>query len=580
LDPVEKAIRTALEKGEADERAFREGVYRKAFAALERALESNPVAPELAQRRRSSVQAKIAEIESEYIPAFPSLDAIDREPAPEPEPSPAPAEPPFARPGDVYASTPPEPAPPPRYAAAEPAPAVYAERPAMRVPPIQPRPESAPARPEQIWRTGDRVEPSFDASGRQPELAGRPEPLTHAELPLHAEAAGRAEPQIWSEPEPSPDAPQAAPTPAWNEIAAPRQEWPEATPETGQWAEPAPAAEAWTEPVPPAEQWAEAAAPAGQWAEPAEPTVEEWQAAPAPEFPAAEPEIRVAPPVTSAGRAAAPSVAPAVETDTGGAVPRNFFPDLDDFGQPGTRPTAAPGEEPEGPTVSTDGGPNVARERRRPFAAMFIVATLLAAVGIGVWWGINTGLFKSAEEIAGDEVPNPPTVAEGEDFIPEDENNAPQLPGEADAERNWISVFTPDDPTIVSAPGDTTAEVMEDDTGEFLRIRSGASGSAISFDVGQGILEQLAGKHAVFDISARSEEGKETQFAVDCNFGELGDCGRKRYAAGYAKGDFLFEMELPAKSPGASGTIAITPDIAGQGKALDIFEIRVSASSR
>ncbi|MGO4842547.1 hypothetical protein AB4144_60790, partial [Rhizobiaceae sp. 2RAB30] len=94
--------------------------------------------------------------------------------------------------------------------------------------------------------------------------------------------------------------------------------------------------------------------------------------------------------------------------------------------------------------------------------------------------------------------------------------------------------------------------------------------------VGQGVLEQLAGKRAVFDIVARAEEGKETQISVDCNFGELGGCGRKRYAVGYEKGEFLFEIELPNKRPGAEGTIAVNSDIANGGKAIDVYEIKVS----
>ncbi len=90
------------------------------------------------------------------------------------------------------------------------------------------------------------------------------------------------------------------------------------------------------------------------------------------------------------------------------------------------------------------------------------------------------------------------------------------------------------------------------------------------------MLEQLAGKKATFNIVARGAEGQETEMAVDCNFGELGDCGRKRYALGYEKADFLFELNLPAEQPGAGGTIAIIPDFANQGRAVDIYEIKVS----
>ncbi|TIU19607.1 MAG: hypothetical protein E5W53_22275, partial [Mesorhizobium sp.] len=123
---------------------------------------------------------------------------------------------------------------------------------------------------------------------------------------------------------------------------------------------------------------------------------------------------------------------------------------------------------------------------------------------------------------------------------------------------------------------DAKAEVMQDDSGSFLRVRSGASGSAISFDVGQGVLEKLAGMHATFDIIARSEEGKETQISVDCNFGELGDCGRKRYAVGHERNEYLFDVRFPDKPPGAAGTIAINSDFDKQGKSVDIYEIRVS----
>lgn len=215
--------------------------------------------------------------------------------------------------------------------------------------------------------------------------------------------------------------------------------------------------------------------------------------------------------------------------------------------------------------------------RGRPLAAMFFVATLLAMGGIGAWWAVQTGLLKSAEE-RDTSVHNPPKQLESEDFSPEGATPGPLRSGEAEQSRNWITVFSPSDATDVSAPSGTSAEVTKDDTGRFLRIRSGNTGSAVSFDVGQGVLEQIAGKHAVFDIVARAEDGKETQMAVDCNFGELGDCGRKRYLVGYQRGEYLFEMDVPDKQPGAAGTIAINADIAKEGKAVDIYEIRVSVT--
>ena len=68
MDPIETAIRNALQKGNAEDRAFREKVYRSAFAALERATQAQPnLTVEVAIKRRKSLQARITSIESEFM---------------------------------------------------------------------------------------------------------------------------------------------------------------------------------------------------------------------------------------------------------------------------------------------------------------------------------------------------------------------------------------------------------------------------------------------------------------------------------------------------------------------------------
>ncbi len=230
--------------------------------------------------------------------------------------------------------------------------------------------------------------------------------------------------------------------------------------------------------------------------------------------------------------------------------------------------------------VAPDPNPKRARRSRRPFAIAFVLATLVAAAGMAGWGALQLGMFKTAAQ-RDTTVPNPPLTVEDEDFSPDEDENPstpPPLNSEATADRNWIDVFTPADPTLVSAPAGATAEVMQDESGSFLRIRSGSSGAAVLFDVGQGILEQASGKKALFDIIARAEEGQETEITVDCNFGELGDCGRKRYLIGYERGEYLFEVGMPARDPGAGGTIAINSDFSNEGKSVDIYQIRVSIS--
>lgn len=361
LDPIEKAIRNAFEKGNSDDRAFRERVYRSAFAALDRALLANPnVTVEVAMKRRKAMQAKIAEIESEFLPAVPGV-------APEVEIG-----------------------------------------------------DRAPAAPAQ---NGGRVEPSLGAGA---------------------------------------DAPRSRVLPVVPDII---------------------------------------------------------------------PEGALPPSAAEAALAGSPQVTPERDKRRIG--------------------------------------------RRLPLTAMFFGVTILALVGIGLWWAIQSNAFKTLEQLG--QPPSPTPTVSDEDYEP-DTSGKPKLSSDAAQNRNWINVFSPANPAQVATPADAKAEVMKDDSGAFIRVTSGASGSAVSFDVGQGVLEQIAGKHAVFDIVARAQDNKETQMSVDCNFGELGDCGRKRYAVGNQRNEYLFDVQMPAKRPGSAGTIAINSDFDKQGKSVDIYEIRVSVT--
>jgi hypothetical protein len=374
LDAIEKAIRNAFEKGNAEDRQFREKVYRSAFAALDRALKANPgVTVENAINRRKAMQAKIAEIESEFLPAVPDVDhaALD-----------------IAVAADAASAAPQVDAPTARGSGA-----------------------------------GDRVEEPVISAG---------------------------------------DAPRSRPAPVAPEIIPDR---------------------------------AEAEAPA-------------------------------------------PRDAAASEVE----------PDRDE---------------------------RRLRGRRLPLGTLVAGLVLLAIIGGGLLWLTQSGFMRGAGQ---------PTIEPSAQDAGQDGSHAPQQaasplkPDGEDETRNWITVFTPSDPAAVSAPADAKVEAMKDDTGPFLRVRSGASGSPVAFDVGQGVLAQLAGKHAVFVIVARAQEGQETQMSVDCDFGNLGGCGRKRYTVANTRNEYLFDVNLPDKQPGGAGTISVNSDFDNKGKAVDIYEIRASVA--
>ncbi len=97
LDPIEKAIRAALEKGNPEEGAFRQKIYRSAESALTRSLSARAdLTDQIKQTRLSRLQQVIASIETEFTPAtVPAVSADKRFEPTQPAPTPRPQEPPF-----------------------------------------------------------------------------------------------------------------------------------------------------------------------------------------------------------------------------------------------------------------------------------------------------------------------------------------------------------------------------------------------------------------------------------------------------------------------------------------------------
>lgn len=213
------------------------------------------------------------------------------------------------------------------------------------------------------------------------------------------------------------------------------------------------------------------------------------------------------------------------------------------------------------------GAPLAEEQRRRPIAMLFLLAVLLAAAGIGAWWMSRSDILGTVLQ-SGPALPYPPMVEEPSSGA----TSAPDILRD-EAGREWITIFSPGDPTSVTASAGASAEAVSD--GEtYLRIGSGPTKAAVSFDIGQGTLERLAGQRAVFSLTTRSAEG-ETQISISCDFGVLGDCGRTRYVVGPEPSEYLFEVELPDRTPRAGGQIAIISDIEGKNRMLDIYSLRV-----
>ncbi|MFP1632833.1 hypothetical protein ACLB6G_13955 [Zhengella sp. ZM62] len=285
---------------------------------------------------------------------------------------------------------------------------------------------------------------------------------------------------------------------------------------------------------------------------------------PVPEPEAGPPVEPAVPPVREPGagvHAAAPPVG--IDTPQGTARETDFVSQLRvDRRDDGLE--SAPGDDP--------GSVERRPRRRRPFARLLTVSLLLVFVGIGAWWLYSSQALVPLSVRDG-AVPNPPARLNEDEFSPAAPDGG-RL-GEVPQGGSWITIFTPDDPTTVSAPSGTTVDIAGEGRDKALRITPSAPDSAAVFDLGEGVLAQLAGRRVTFDVNAAAPEGESTQMSIRCNLAELGDCGRKRFDVEASRRDFLFEVELPDRQPGSFGSISLTPDISQGRVPVDIFGIRV-----
>jgi len=307
--------------------------------------------------------------------------------------------------------------------------------------------------------------------------------------------------------------------------------------------------------------------------EPAAPSVSPTVAPPmaAPSVPVREPAAPDIPPAVA--RRAEPSFFP----DSPRAEPpvsHDPTPDWSAAPAPerAERPALAgePRQAPAKPAARSEEKPRRTRSR---WGAVAGLLSFLIILGLAVWIAAEFGLF------------GPPGGGQPQASGPAASDNgsgtegAPRRPGEDQALEDWIVVFSPDDPTTVAAAAGAKAEVVEAGGDKAIRIASGQSGAVVRFDIGQGTLERIAGKHAVFDIVARTGDGPETQMSISCDFGALGDCGRNRYIVGSQRSEFLLQVDVPAGTPAGAGAIEIQSDVENGGKAVEILQIRVSASA-
>jgi hypothetical protein len=222
-------------------------------------------------------------------------------------------------------------------------------------------------------------------------------------------------------------------------------------------------------------------------------------------------------------------------------------------------------------------------DRGLGFSLMLI--TCLAVLVMGVWFAVSNGALRlrGTAEVADTTVTvAPQDLPEAEKpAVTAGDQTAAQVPAAAPAD-NWLMIFRPENPGELVVDPTISANVKGSGPLAHLRVepaKSSTGDAAVVFSIGQGVLEQIAGKRAVFDIVAAADDGNPTQISVFCDFAGLGDCGRKRFQIDAATSDNLFQIEFPAGQPTGSGQIVLNPDVEGKGRALEIYAIKVRVAN-
>ncbi len=228
------------------------------------------------------------------------------------------------------------------------------------------------------------------------------------------------------------------------------------------------------------------------------------------------------------------------------------------------------------PDVRAADGRKRRRKRGSLLSLTMVVATLLAAVVAAVWW-VETNNLLQSPAARDTNVANPPATVASQDF--DGAAGLQTLGAQEGFTGDWVEVYTPGKTEAAVTPGpQATAEPVNDDGGQRILLTSGdadADGD-VTIEIPAEILAELSGKTSTLALTVQATPGKSTEFAVECNFSSLGECGRHRFTLHDERVDMLFKVTFDRSlAPSAAGQIVINSDISGGGKGLNLYAIRV-----
>ncbi|OCP37990.1 biotin transporter BioY [Ensifer sp. LC163] len=227
------------------------------------------------------------------------------------------------------------------------------------------------------------------------------------------------------------------------------------------------------------------------------------------------------------------------------------------------------------PEVRAMDGRTRRRKRGRLLSLTMVVATLAAALVAAVWW-VETNNLLQSPAARDTNVANPPATVASQDF--DGAAGLQTLGAQEGFTGDWVEVYTPGKTGAITPGPQATAELAKDDGGQRMLLTSAdadADGD-VTIEIPAAILAELSGKTSTLALTVQATPGKATEFAVECNFSSLGECGRHRFTLHDERVDMLFKVTFDRSlAPSAAGQLVINSDISGGGKGLNLYAIRV-----
>jgi len=158
---------------------------------------------------------------------------------------------------------------------------------------------------------------------------------------------------------------------------------------------------------------------------------------------------------------------------------------------------------------------------------------------------------------------------------------------------DFITVLDPTEPSALITGGNGSAKILTDTSQPAIRILSVRKPDTPEVQAGPmllklapGVLKSIAGKKTTVEILAKSGDSGPATFTIFCDFGDLGECGRKRFRIGLQPEAVVFSILIAENvNEDQKAFLAINTDVtsaaalSGKGSQVDIIYARLKVAN-